>query len=79
MNDLMLQLKRHGVTMDIYTNCPVTNGFKVRFRKIVNTEMINQDHLIDIDMLIGPYLSIDRILIEYLHDFVKSIETMESV
>ena len=79
MNELMLKLKRYGVTMDIYTNCPVTNGFKVRFRKLVNTEMVCQDHLIDIEMLIGPYLSIDRILLEYLHSFVKSIEEKESV
>ena len=40
MNDLMLQLKRHGVTMDIYPNCPSTNGFKVRLRKLINIEKI---------------------------------------
>lgn len=79
MNDLMLQLKRHGVTMDIYPNCSITNGFMVRFRKQVDTEMIHQDHLIDIEMLIGPYLPIDRILVGYLSDFVKSIEARESV
>ena len=44
MNELMLKLKRYGVSMDIYTNSPVTNGFKVRFRKLVNTEMVYQDH-----------------------------------
>lgn len=79
MNDLMLQLKRCGVTMDIYPNCTLTNGFKVRFRKIVNTEMFSQDYLIDIETLIGPYLSIDRIIIEYLHSFVKELEKKESV
>ena len=79
MNDLMLQLKRHGINMDIYTEHPVTNGFMVRFRKIVNGKMLNQDHIIDIEMLIGPYLSIDRILIEYLRDFIKVVEEKESV
>ena len=79
MNDLMLQLKRCGVTMDIYSNCPLTNGFKVRFRKLVDTEMVTQDYLIDIDTLIGPYLSIDRILIEYLRSFVKEIEKKQSI
>ena len=79
MNDLMLQLKNHGVTMDIYPNCPVTNGFMVRFRKLVNTEMIHQDRIINIDMLIGPYLPIDRILVGYLIDFIKNIEEKESV
>ena len=79
MNDLMLQLKRHEVVMDIYPNSPTCNGFMVRFRKLVNTEMIHQDHLIDIDMLIGPYLPIDRILVGYLSDFVKSLEAKESV
>ncbi len=79
MNDLMLQLKRCGVTMDIYSNCPLTNGFKVRFRKIVNTEMFSQDYLIDIETLIGPYLSIDRIILEYLHSFVKELEKKESI
>ena len=79
MNDLMLQLKRCGVTMDIYPNCPLTNGFKVRFRKIVNTEMFSQDFLIDIETLIGPYLSIDRIILEYLHSFVKELEKKESI
>ena len=79
MNDLMLQLKRCGVTMDIYTDCPLTNGFKVRLRKLVGTEMVCQDYLIDIDTLIGPYLSIDRIIIEYLHSFVKELEKKESI
>lgn len=79
MNDLILQLKRNEVIMDIYPNCPLTTGFKVRFRKIVNTEMVQQDRLVDIDTLIGPYLSIDKILIEYLREFVKEIEKGESV
>ena len=79
MNDLMLQLKRCGVTMDIYPNCTLTNGFKVRFRKLVDTEMVCKDYLIDIDTLIGPYLSIDRILIGYLHEFVKELEKRESI
>lgn len=79
MNDLMLQLKRNGIVMDIYPNCPLTNGFKVRFRKQINNEMVHQDHLIDIEMLIGPYLSIDRIILEYLHKFIKEIEKRESV
>lgn len=73
MNELMLQLKKHGVTMNIYPNSPITNGFLVKFGKMINTEMVYQEHLIDIDMLIGPYLSIDKILIVYLQDFIKSV------
>lgn len=79
MNDLILQLKRNGVTMDIYTDSPLTTGVIVRFRKLVNTEMVTQDHIIDIDTLIGPYLSVDRIIIEYLHSFVKELEKKESI
>lgn len=79
MNDLMLQLKRCGVTMDIYPDCSLTNGFMVRLRKVVNTEMVCQDYLIDIETLIGPYLPIDRIILEYLRSFIKEIEKKESV
>ena len=79
MNDLMLQLKRHNITMDIYPDCSITNGFMVRFRKLIHGEIVMQDHLIDIEMLIGPYLSIDRILIEYLRSFIKAVEMKECI
>ena len=79
MNELMLQLKKCGVNMYIYPDCPITNGFMVKFTKEINTEILNRSHLIDIGMLIGPYLSIDKILLEYLHSFVKSIEENTSV
>ena len=79
MNDLILQLKRNDIIMDIYPNCPLTHGVMVQFRKIINGNMVHQDHLIDIEMLIGPYLSIDRIILEYLHKFIKEIEEKQSV
>ena len=80
MNDLMLQLKRNEITMDIYPErSTLTNGFVVRFRKIIHGETVVQDRFIDIEMLIGPYLSIDRILIEHLHSFIRIVEEKESV